>query len=520
MPSGHIFAPGGHFPCLDGSISVAAYFCIPDASMPLYPLFADLRDRPVLVVGGGDVAARKTATLLKAGAHVTVAAQVLVPELREWARSGRIAWRQAAYQAEWLGGTWLAIAATRSRSLNAQIAADADARQRLVNVVDDPALSSFQIPALIDRSPLLVAISSGGAAPMLVRRLRERIESLLDPALGPLLQLAERYRVRIRARRQDLAARRRFYDWLHDGPVHALLRAAQPMQAEQQLVDALAEPNRGRGEKAAVRQAAPGSVVLVGAGPGDPGLLTLHALRALNEADVILHDALVSAPILDLARAAAERIAVGKRGGAAHTPQATIHALLLAHARAGKRVVRLKGGDSFVFGRGGEELEFLREHGIAYEVIPGITAALACAAYSGVPLTHRAHAQSVRLVTAHCQDSFHTLDWSELARERQTLAIYMGVGQLDLLTEQLLAHGRGADTPFALIENGSLPQQRTLTGTLHALPMLAAQHAIGAPALLILGEVAAQATAAHWYGELLGEPSRGVAASPLLADAA
>jgi len=479
--------------------------------MPLYPLFADLRDRHVLVVGGGDVAVRKTAMLLKAGARVTVCVAVLVPELREWLQLERITWRAGTYQPEWLDDAWLVIAATRSRPLNARIAADAHARQRFVNVVDDASLSSFQIPAVIDRSPLLVAISSSGAAPMLARRLRERIESLLDPALGSLLQLAQRYRARIRTRYGDLAARRRFYDWLHDGPVHASLRSAHPMQAEQQLADALAYRKEAQ---------SPGSVVLVGAGPGDPGLLTLRALRALNEADVILHDALISEPILDLARRDAERIAVGKRGGALHTPQATIHALLLEHAHAGKRVVRLKGGDPFVFGRGGEELAFLREHGIAYEVVPGITAALACAAYSGVPLTHRDHAQSVRLVTAHCQQSFNTLDWSDLARERQTLAIYMGVSELDELTLQLLAHGRDADTPFALIENGSLPQQRTLTGTLRALPTLAARHAISAPALLILGEVAGQADAAHWYGELLGnEPSR-VAVPRVLADAA
>jgi uroporphyrin-III C-methyltransferase/precorrin-2 dehydrogenase/sirohydrochlorin ferrochelatase len=246
----------------------------------------------------------------------------------------------------------------------------------------------------------------------------------------------------------------------------------------------------------------------------------LHALRALNEADVILHDALISEPILDLARRDALRITVGKRGGGAHTPQDSIHALMLEHARAGRRVVRLKGGDPFVFGRGGEELEFLRAHGIAYEVVPGITAALACAAYSGVPLTHRDHAQSVRLVTAHCQQSSNTLDWSELARERQTLAIYMGVGQLDELTHQLIAHGRDADTPFAMIENGSLPQQRTLTGRLGDLPTLATRHAISAPALLILGEVAALADAAHWYGELLGDPPRHLVAPRTLADAA
>jgi len=464
--------------------------------MQLYPLFADLRERHVLVVGGGDVAARKTAMLLKAGAKVTVGAPLLTPELREWVRQGRIAYRAGNYQPEWLEGMWLAIAATRSRPLNARVAADGHARQRLVNVVDDAALSSFQVPALIDRSPLLVAISSNGAAPMLARRLRERIESLLDPAFASLLQLAQRYRARIRARHADLAARRRFYDWLHDGPIHALLRAAQPAQAERRLLAALATHENS---------ATMGSVALVGAGPGDPGLLTLRALRALNEADVILHDALISEEVLDLARRDAMRIAVGKRGGAMHTPQAQIHALLLEHAMAGRRVVRLKGGDPFVFGRGGEELEFLRAHGIAYEVVPGISAALACAAYSGVPLTHREHAQSVRLVTAHCRQSLDLVDWQALAQERQTLAIYMGVGQLDELTRQLIAHGRAADTPFVLVENGSLPQQRSLVGTLAELPRLAAHHAIEAPALLILGEVAAQAVASHWYGELLGD---------------
>ena len=479
--------------------------------MPLYPLFADLNDRHVLVVGGGDVAARKTAMLLKAGARVTVGAPVLAPELREWVQQGRIAHKPGAYQPEWLDGTWLVIAATRSRPLNARIANDGHARQRLVNVADDAALSGFHVPALIDRSPLLVAISSQGVAPMLVRRLRERIENLLDPALSSLLQLAQRYRARIRARHVDLAQRRRFYDWLQNGPVHASLRAAKPLHAERQLVAALAD------------EAIPkthGSVALVGAGPGDPGLLTLRALRALNEADVILHDALISEPILDLARPDALRITVGKRGGGVHTPQESIHALMLEHARAGRRVVRLKGGDPFVFGRGGEELEFLRAHGIAYEVVPGITAALACAAYSGVPLTHRDHAQSVRLVTAHCQQSFNTLDWSELASERQTLAIYMGVGQLDHLTQQLLAHGRDASTPFAIIENGTLPQQRTLTGRLGDLPALATRYSIRAPALLIMGEVAAQADAAHWYGELLGDPVHHQLVSRAFADAA
>jgi uroporphyrin-III C-methyltransferase/precorrin-2 dehydrogenase/sirohydrochlorin ferrochelatase len=479
--------------------------------MQLYPLFADLNDRPVLVVGGGDVATRKASMLLRAGAKVTVGAPTLVPELRALVQQGRIAYRAGAYEADWQEGMWLVVAATRSSPLNARIASDGHARQRLVNVVDDPGLSSFQVPAVIDRSPLMVAISSSGVAPVLARRLRERIESLLDPALGSLLQLAQRYRARIRARYTDLAARRRFYDWLHDGPVNALLRAAQPVHAERQLVTALSH-----------RDHSPlrGSVTLVGAGPGDPGLLTLRALRALNEADVILHDELVHPQILDLARRDAEQIPVGKRGGGLHTPQASIHTLMLVHAQAGRRVVRLKGGDPFVFGRGGEELEFLREHGIPYEVVPGITAALACAAYSGVPLTHRDHAQSVRLVTAHCQPSMTTLDWAELAREQQTLAIYMGVSKLNEVANQLLAHGRAPATPFALIENSSLSSQRTLAGTLADLSALVAYHAIRAPALLILGEVAAQAEAAHWYGEWLGPIPSGLVSHPGLADAA
>lgn len=462
--------------------------------MSLYPLFADLAERPVLVVGGGAVAERKAAMLLAAGAQVRVGAPELTATLREWAAQGRIAHFPGRYEPAWQEGAWLVVAATGERALNARIAADGAARQRFVNVVDDPVLSSFQVPAVIDRSPLVVAVSTGGVAPALARRLRERIESLLDPALGPLLRLAQRYRPQIRARHADLGARRRFYDWLHDGPVRALLRSAQPALAEHRLQIALESP---------ATPAASGSVVLVGAGPGDPGLLTLHALRALNEADVILHDLLVGPQVLELARRDAERIAVGKRGGGTHTPQERIHALMLEHARAGRRVVRLKGGDPFVFGRGGEELQFLRAHGIRCEVVPGVTAALACAAYSGVPLTHRDHAQSVRLVTAHCRQSLDTLDWAVLAQERQTLAVYMGVDQLETLTRKLLAHGRAAATPFALVENGSLPEQRTLIGTLRDLPALARRHDIRAPALLLLGEVAATARSAHWYGTLL-----------------
>jgi uroporphyrin-III C-methyltransferase / precorrin-2 dehydrogenase / sirohydrochlorin ferrochelatase len=364
-------------------------------------------------------------------------------------------------------------------------------RRIFVNVVDDAALSSFHVPAVVDRAPLTIAISSGGEAPMLARLLRERLETLLDHSLGALATLAARLRRRIRLRHPNLAARRNFYESLFAGPVATLLRQGRPEEARRTAEQALA----------AVRVASTGSVVLVGAGPGDPGLLTLRALRALNEADVILHDRLVSAEVLDLARRDAERIEVGKQAGHHHTTQDGIHALLLQHAQAGRRVVRLKGGDPFVFGRGGEELEFLRDHGIPYEVVPGITAAVACAAYAGVPLTHRDHAQSVRFVTAHCQSSRDTLDWAALAQERQTLAVYMGVAELAELRMRLIEHGRAPSTPFALIENGSRPEQRVITGTLADLAERAASHAVRSPALLILGEVAALASSLAWFGQ-------------------
>jgi uroporphyrin-III C-methyltransferase/precorrin-2 dehydrogenase/sirohydrochlorin ferrochelatase len=242
-------------------------------------------------------------------------------------------------------------------------------------------------------------------------------------------------------------------------------------------------------------------VALVGAGPGDPGLLTLRALRVLNEADVILHDRLVSAEVLDLARRDAQRIEVGKEAGNHHATQEQIHALLLQHAQAGRRVVRLKGGDPFVFGRGGEELEFLRSHGIAYEVVPGVTAALACAAYSGVPLTHREHAHSVQFVTAHCKESLDALDWKALAAPRQTLAVYMGVAHLVALRERLLAAGRAGETPVAVIENGTRANQRVIVSTLDGLSDLARMQGLRSPSLLIVGEVAAFAQTLAWFGE-------------------
>ncbi|MBU8976558.1 siroheme synthase CysG [Lysobacter sp. MMG2] len=471
-------------------------------AQPLFPVFADLRGRPVLVVGGGTVALRKATALREAGALVRVGAPELNAELAALADTGEIEHLPGRFAPHWLDDVWLAVAATDDEDVNRAVAEEGQARRLWVNVVDDARASSVQIPARVDRGPLQVAISSSGTAPMLARHLRETLESQLDASLGDLAELLGRERDRIRTRFPQINARRRFFDRLLRGRVPALLRRRQRLAAEHEFSAQLS----------ADASSARGSVALVGAGPGDPGLLTLRALRVLNEADVILHDRLVSSEVLQLVRRDAQRIEVGKQAGNHHATQDQIHALMLEHARAGKRVVRLKGGDPFVFGRGGEELEVLRAHGIDFEVVPGITAALACAAYAGVPLTHREHAQSVRLVTAHCKQSQDTLDWQALALERQTLAVYMGVAGLEGFSARLIEHGRAPSTPFAIVENGSRANQRVVTGALADLADLARVHAVQSPALLIVGEVASLANTLHWFGDApLGAPAPAVA---------
>ena len=459
---------------------------------PLFPIFADLSNRPVLVVGGGAVAERKVRALLEAGALPVVGSPDLVGGLYALHAAGRIRWQAGEFREAWLDEVWLVIAATDDVAVNRRVFEAATARRLLANVVDDAELCSFHVPALVQRGPLQIAISSGGGAPMLARHIRRQLETLLDESLGSLAELLTRQRDTIRARFPDLGLRRRFFEKLLAGPLPRLLRQQLPVEdADAYLQAALRDE---------ITSTPTGSVVLVGAGPGDPGLVTLNALRAMNEADVILHDRLVSAEVLRLSRRDATRIEVGKSAGRHSMTQDEIHALMLEHARAGKRVVRLKGGDPFVFGRGGEELEFLRAHEIPFEVIPGITAAVACAAYAGIPLTHRDHAQSLRLVTAHCKDSLDTLDWASLAQEKQTLAVYMGVAGLEKVREHLLLAGVSPSLPFALVENGSRSNQRVVTGTLASLPETARHHHVQSPALLIVGEVAALANELRWFG--------------------
>ncbi|MGK4474869.1 siroheme synthase CysG [Aeromonas molluscorum] len=457
--------------------------------MDYLPIFCRLDNKPVLLVGGGEVAERKARLLLDAGARLTVVSPVLDPELAELADNGSIEWLADEFAPAQLTGKWLVVAATDRREVNALVYQSANQARIFANVVDDPTRSSFIMPSIIDRSPLMVAISSGGKAPVLARLLREKLEALLPQHLGAVAAFAGSLRDRVKARFATMGERRRFWERLLGADRLGQALARGDKASANQLADALFAEDAG----------AQGEVILVGAGPGDPGLLTLHALRHMQQADLVVHDRLVSDEVMALVRRDAKRIFVGKQAGNHCVPQEGINQLLLEEAKKGQRVVRLKGGDPFIFGRGGEELETLVGTGIGFQVVPGITAASGCAAYAGIPLTHRDHAQSVRFVTAHGKGGAQDLDWPLLAKDRQTLVFYMGLSSCTVIREQLLAHGKGGDTPVALIERGTRPDQRVIRGTLDQLPELAV--GVESPALIMVGSVVTLADQLAWFGQ-------------------
>ncbi|MDM5086813.1 siroheme synthase CysG [Aeromonas rivipollensis] len=457
--------------------------------MNYLPIFCRLDNKPVLLVGGGEVAERKARLLLDAGARLTLVSPTLDPELATLAADSEIEWLATEFEPAQLAGKWLVVAATDRREVNALVYQSANQAGIFANVVDDPKRSSFIMPSIIDRSPLMVAISSGGKAPVLARLLREKLEALLPQHLGAMAAFAGGLRDRVKARFVSMGERRRFWERLlgADRLGQALARGDQA--SANQLADALFAEDA----------AAKGEVILVGAGPGDPGLLTLHALRQMQQADVVVYDRLVSNEVMALVRRDARRIFVGKQAGNHCVPQEGINQLLLDEAKKGQRVVRLKGGDPFIFGRGGEELETLVGSGVGFQVVPGITAASGCAAYAGIPLTHRDHAQSVRFVTAHGKGGAQDLDWPLLAKDKQTLVFYMGLSSCAVIREQLLAHGKGGDTPVALIERGTQPSQRVIRGTLAQLPELAI--GVESPALIMVGSVVTLADKLAWFGQ-------------------
>ncbi|AGP43035.1 uroporphyrinogen-III C-methyltransferase [Serratia plymuthica] len=459
--------------------------------MDYLPIFADLKQRPVLVVGGGEVAARKVDLLLRAGAEIRIVAQSLSPELEHQRQQGHIRWLGQAFAAQQLDDVFLVIAATDDSVLNAQVFSEADKRRVLANVVDDQPRCSFIFPSIIDRSPLVVAVSSSGQAPVLARMLREKLEALLPASLGQMAEVAGRWRGQVKQRLSSIGERRRFWEKIFGGRFSTLVANGQQAQAEQQLEQDLQQFALGR-------EGTQGEIALVGAGPGDVGLLTLRGLQVMQQADVVLYDHLVSDEILDLVRRDAERICVGKRAGAHSVIQEETNRLLVELAQQGKRVVRLKGGDPFIFGRGGEELQVAAAAGIPFQVVPGVTAAAGATAYAGIPLTHRDHAQSVTFITGHCRPDGDGLDWADLARARQTLAIYMGTMKAADISQRLIAHGREASTPVAVISRGTRADQQVQIGTLQQLEQLAQQAPL--PALLVIGEVVELHHQIAWFG--------------------
>jgi len=465
--------------------------------MDFLPIFLRIRGRPCLVVGGGETAARKVDLLRQAGGQVTVVAPWLCENLLALGQTGQIRYRPAAFSPADLDGCLLAIAATDDHAVNRQVAELCQARAIPVNVVDQPELCSFIMPAIIDRSPALIAVSTGGSSPVLARLLRARLESLIPAAYGRLAALAADFRDRVK-RCIPALSRRAFWEQVLQGPIAELVLSGREGAAREALDEML--------ERRETALPAKGEVYLVGAGPGDPDLLTFRALRLMQQADVVLYDRLVNPAILELTRRDAERIYVGKAPKQHTLPQEETNALLARLARQGKRVLRLKGGDPFIFGRGGEEIQTLADEGIPFQVVPGITAASGCAAYAGIPLTHRDYAQSCIFVTGHLKDGSVDLNWASLVQPHQTVVVYMGLLSLEIVCAELIAHGLPPDFPAALIEQGTTPRQRVHVATLATLPEQAKTVEAQAPTLIIVGEVVKLHQNLAWFEPGLERP--------------
>lgn len=463
--------------------------------MDWFPIFLRLQQRACLIVGGGEVAARKTTLLLKANANVTIVAPHLCDELQRAVQAQQCVWLKQAWSenlaANLLSDQILVIAATNDEALNQQVAEQCKQRQVPVNVVDMPDACDWVTPSIIDRSPIMVAITTGGAAPVLGRRIRQQIEQMLPSNYGQLADAAREFRTRVKNALPDGQARLRFWEKAFGGKAETQILNGQTALAEETWASQLADTQQS--------DMSVGEVYLVGAGPGDPDLLTLKALRLMQQADVVLYDKLVSEGVMDLVRRDAERIYVGKSRDFHTLPQADINAKLVELAKEGKRVLRLKGGDPFIFGRGGEEIAELAEHDVPFQVVPGITAASGCSSYAGIPLTHRDHAQRCVFVTGHLKDGSIDLDWPSLANTDQTTVFYMGLKGLPVIMENLQAHGLAADFPVAVVEQGTTSAQRVIVGTLESIAELVDTAALGTPSLIIVGSVVGLRDTLAWY---------------------
>jgi len=459
--------------------------------MESFPIFLKLQKRSCLVVGGGAVAARKTQQLLAAGAEISVVAPEIEPLLEKLKKSGEIQHLAQKYDETCLQDITLVIVATDNMQLNSTIAEQAKRRKILVNVVDNPQLGSFIMPSIIDRSPVIVAVSTGGTSPVLARLLRARLETLIPASYGKLAALIGRFRNKVKQQFPEIQQRRRFWEHILQGPVAEMLYAGQDKNALALLEKQLAND--------APMADSIGEVYLVGGGPGDPDLLTFRALRLMQQADVVLYDRLVAPAIVELARKDAERIYVGKERDKHALPQNEINQLLVDLAKQGKRVLRLKGGDPFIFGRGGEEIDLLSENNIPFQIVPGITAASGCASYAGIPLTHRDYAQSCLFITGHLKDGSTNLNWSALVQPQQTLAVYMGTHGLDVLSRELIKHGMVETMPAAIIQQGTTSEQCIYITTVKELPSIPKQHDIKPPSMIIIGEVVSLHEKLAWF---------------------
>ena len=460
------------------------------ARMDTFPIFMKLQASRCVVVGGGEVASRKVAMLLKAGADVVVISPALNDMLAVLLTRERIQHVAANFTEDLLAGSILVIAATDDNEVNAAVAEAARRRNIPVNVVDAPELCSFIMPSIVDRSPVIIAVSSGGMAPVLARLARARIETMIPAAYGRLASLAAEFRERVKQRFATTQQRRIFWEDVFQGPIAEQMMSGQEAAARANLEAAL------RNDAATLHH---GEVYMVGGGPGDPDLLTFRALRLMQQADVCVYDKLVSKGVIELVRRDAEMIYVGKERDQHTLPQEDINKLLVRLAKEGKRVLRLKGGDPFIFGRGGEEIETLMEHGVPFQVVPGITAATGVSSYAGIPLTHRDFAQSCIFTTGHLKDGTVELDWPALVRPRQTVVIYMGLVGLAEICRQLIAHGLSADTPAAVVQQGTTQRQRVVTATLATLAEQVAAAGMKPPCLTIVGEVVTLREKLNWF---------------------
>jgi uroporphyrin-III C-methyltransferase/precorrin-2 dehydrogenase/sirohydrochlorin ferrochelatase len=459
--------------------------------MDYLPIFLKVQDRPCLVVGGGKVAARKASLLQRAGAHVTVVAPEICDDLQHLAEQGDVVHARRTFLDSDIDDKALVIAATNDEEVNRHVSRLAGERHIPTNVADNPQLCNFIMPSVIDRSPVLVAVSTGGSSPVLARLLRARLESFIPAAYGRLARLVDEYRQDVKRRFAEPVKRRYFWESILQGRVSELLFAGQEDKARSALQQAISDTDE--------QFAAVGEVYLVGAGPGDPDLITFRALRLMQQADVVVYDRLVSEPILDMVRRDAEMIYAGKQRDQHTLSQETINELLVRLAREGKRVLRLKGGDPFIFGRGGEEIETLAEEGISFQVVPGITAAAGCASYAGIPLTHRDYAQACIFVTGHLKDGSVDLDWDSLARPAQTVVFYMGMHSIPIISKELIAHGLPASTPVALVQKGTTREQRVYIETLASLPDIVTRKSLKPPTIIIVGEVVSLHEKLDWF---------------------